>query len=197
MIRRPPRSTLFPYTTLFRSRFQPLREGDEVRVGRWRLRTRRSPGHTPDHVCYLLVDEDDQELALFSGGALMIGAIAGTDLMGPHLATHLALEAFRTLHVRLRHLPDHLAVYPTHGAGSFCAAGTSGAALTTMAEERRTNPFLTTTDLMPFIARALHQGPYPAYYRDMAALNRRGAPLLGRTPPQLPRLTADETDQLM
>src|SRR3712207_7354050 len=29
MIRRPPRSTLFPYTTLFRS----VREGDEVREG--------------------------------------------------------------------------------------------------------------------------------------------------------------------
>src|SRR5260370_32122483 len=27
MIRRPPRSTLFPYTTLFRSRSTPLREG--------------------------------------------------------------------------------------------------------------------------------------------------------------------------
>src|SRR3712207_8801318 len=35
MIRRPPRSTLFPYTTLFRSRAPPLRRerpGDDVRV---------------------------------------------------------------------------------------------------------------------------------------------------------------------
>ena len=175
-------------------RFQPLREGDEVRVGRWRLRTRRSPGHTPDHVCYLLVDEDDQELALFSGGALMIGAIARTDLFGPHLATHLALEAFRTLHVRLRHLPDHLAIYPTHGGGSFCGASTSSATSSTMARERISNPYLTTTDLMPFIARALHQGPYPAYYRDMAAINRRGANLLGRHLPPVRQLSADITD---
>src|SRR2546427_9111601 len=28
MIRRPPRSTLFPYTTLFRSLFQPVEESD-------------------------------------------------------------------------------------------------------------------------------------------------------------------------
>src|SRR5207237_7989774 len=32
MIRRPPRSTLFPYTTLFRSRFRPGSERDAVRV---------------------------------------------------------------------------------------------------------------------------------------------------------------------
>ena len=30
---------------------------------------------------------------LFSGGALMVGAIARTDLFGPHRAVHLALEA--------------------------------------------------------------------------------------------------------
>jgi hydroxyacylglutathione hydrolase len=175
-------------------RFLPLHEGSEVPVGRWRLRTRRSPGHTPNHVCYLLVDEHGQQLAVFSGGALMVGAIARTDLFGPHLATHLALEAFRTLHVRLRHLPDHVAVYPTHGGGSFCAASTSSEPASTMAQERLTNPYLTTTDLMPFIARALHQGPYPAYYRDMAALNRRGANLTGGSPPPLRPLSPDLTD---
>jgi hydroxyacylglutathione hydrolase len=175
-------------------RFRPLDEGSEVAVGRWRLRTRRSPGHTPDHVCYLLVDDQGEEVALFSGGALMVGAIARTDLFGPHLATHLALEAFRTLHVRLRHLPDHVALYPTHGGGSFCAAAISDATTSTMARERLTNPFLTTSDLMPFIARALHQGPYPAYYRDMAVVNRRGANLAGRSLPPLRTLSADVTD---
>jgi len=174
-----------------------LREGSEITVGRWRLRARHSPGHTPHHLSYVLVDgESGRELAIFSGGALMVGSIARTDLLGPHLATRLALEAYRTLHVRLRHLPDHLAVYPTHGSGSFCAAGASGAATTTMAQERLTNPYLTTTELMPFIARVLHQGAFPRYYRDMAALNRRGAPLLGRTPPPLTALSAGAVDDL-
>src|SRR5262249_2829495 len=44
-------------------RFRPLAEGSEVAVGRWRLRTRRSPGHTPNHVSYLLLDADDRPLA--------------------------------------------------------------------------------------------------------------------------------------
>lgn len=174
--------------------FEPLGEGSEVPVGRWRLRTRRSPGHTPTHVCYVLVDADGTDVALFSGGALMVGAIARTDLFGPHLATRLALEAFRTLHVRLRNLPDAVAVYPTHGAGSFCAAAAGSGATTTMGHERATNPYLTTTDLMPFIARVLQGGPYPTYYRDMLAINQRGANLLGRHLPPLPRLSPDMTD---
>src|SRR3712207_7211076 len=33
MIRRPPRSTLFPYTTLFRSRGQPLAPGEDGALG--------------------------------------------------------------------------------------------------------------------------------------------------------------------
>jgi len=174
--------------------FHALRERSEVSVGRWRLRAMHTPGHTPDHLAYLLLDEQGNELALFSGGALMIGAIARTDLFGPHLATHLALEAFKTLHVRLRNLPDGVALYPTHGGGSFCAAGSSDVHTSTIGRERMTNPFLQTTDLMPFIARALHQGPFPAYYRDMNALNRHGASLLGRSLPPLRKLSPDLAD---
>ncbi len=176
--------------------FEPLRDGGEVSVGRFRLRVRHTPGHTPQHLSYLLVDADGHTRALFSGGALMVGAIARTDLFGPHLATHLALQAFNTVHVRLRDLPDDAALYPTHGGGSFCAAVGGDKRTSSMAQERSTNPFLRTTELMPFIARALHQGPYPAYYKLMAPLNRRGMPLIGRhfDPPEA--LTADEVDAL-
>src|SRR5258708_31860350 len=61
MIRRPPRSTLFPYTTLFRSH-TPFHRSPRHRVHeRWRLP--RSEEHTselqsPDHlVCRLLLEK--------------------------------------------------------------------------------------------------------------------------------------------
>jgi rhodanese-related sulfurtransferase len=63
-----------------------------------------------------------------------------------------------------------------------------------MGQERLTNPYLLTTELMPFIARALHQGPFPTYYRDMNGLNRRGVRLLGRSLPPLRKLSADLAD---
>ena len=172
-----------------------MSEGSSTKLGRYSLRTLATPGHTPDHLSYLLA-EGDRPLALFSGGALMVGSIARTDLFGPHLAVHLALEAFRTLKVRLRGLPDDVALYPTHGAGSFCGSGGSRSPSSTMGQERAGNPFLTTEELMPFMARALHQARYPDYYRDMAEINRSGAPLLGPTLPSLRRLKPFQVETL-
>src|SRR5438876_5866217 len=70
MIRRPPRSTLFPYTTLFRSRLPPLHRPRRDRPARPRrngvashLARRRSEEHTselqsPVHlVCRLLLEK--------------------------------------------------------------------------------------------------------------------------------------------
>src|SRR5258708_21388168 len=70
MIRRPPRSTLFPYTTLFRSRFQLLyKEGvipkqqldtQGAQVGQFEGRSEEhtSELQSPDHlVCRLLLEK--------------------------------------------------------------------------------------------------------------------------------------------
>ena len=167
-----------------------LPAGNELGVGAVTLRAIHTPGHTPDHLSYVLT-EGGRPRALFSGGAVMVGAIARTDLFGPHLAVHLALEALRTLQVRLRGLPDEIAVFPTHGAGSFCGAGGRSGHETTLGAERATNPFFQTTEVMPFLARALNQNRYPTYYRDMAAINLAGARLLGRNPAAPAKLSAD------
>ena len=167
-----------------------LPPGGSVGVGEITLRALHTPGHTPDHLSYVLMD-GARPRALFSGGAVMVGAIARTDLFGPHLAVQLALEALRTLQVRLRGLPDEIAVFPTHGSGSFCGTGGRSGHETTLGAERATNPFFRTTEVMPFLARALNQQRYPTYYRDMAAINKAGAPLLGRHLPAVTKLSAD------
>lgn len=173
-----------------------LDAGQELDLGGVTLSALHTPGHTPDHKSYLLT-EDGKPRALFSGGAVMVGAIARTDLFGPHLAVHLALEAMRTLQVRLRGLPDDIAVFPTHGGGSFCGTGGGSGYETTLGQERSTNPFFLTTEVMPFLARILNQQRYPAYYRGTAVINQAGAPLLGRNPPPPTKLTASEVDRLM
>src|SRR5450759_21071 len=173
-----------------------LTPGHDLQLGEFTLQAMHTPGHTPDPLSYPLV-ERDRPRALFSGGAVMSGAIARTDLFGPHLAVQLALEALRTLQVRLRGLPDDIAVFPTHGSGSFCGTGGHSGHETTLGQERATNPFFLTTEVMPFLARALDQERYPAYYRDMAAINREGAPLLGRNPAAPAKLTAAQVERLM
>ncbi|HXN92055.1 MAG TPA: MBL fold metallo-hydrolase [Candidatus Sulfotelmatobacter sp.] len=173
-----------------------LDPGAEMTIGDMTIKAIHTPGHTPDHKSYLLT-EGGRARALFSGGAVMLGAIARTDLFGPHLAVHLALEALTTLQVRLRGLPDHIRVFPTHGGGSFCGVGGRSGHETTLGHERQTNPFFLTTELMPFLARVLNQNRYPTYYRDMAAINRGGAPLIGITIPPLTKLTADEAARIV
>jgi hydroxyacylglutathione hydrolase len=173
-----------------------LEPGSELTLGDITLRAIHTPGHTPDHKSYLL-SEGGRPRALFSGGAVMLGSIARTDLFGPHLAVHLALEALTTLQVRLRGLPDEIRVFPTHGGGSFCGVGGRSGHETTLGHERKSNPFFLTTEVMPFLARALTQSRYPTYYRDMSAVNRGGVPLIGRTLPPLARLKPEEVAQMM
>jgi hydroxyacylglutathione hydrolase len=173
-----------------------LAPGLEFELGGMTIRALHTPGHTPDHKSYLLL-ESDRPVALFSGGAVMVGSIARTDLFGPHMAMHLALEALRTLQVRLRGLPDDIAVYPTHGGGSFCGIGGEDGHETTLGRERETNPFFRATEVMPFLARALDQHRHPVYYGEMAALNRDGLPLLGRHPSPPARLTPDDVARMV
>src|SRR3989475_7100450 len=173
-----------------------LEVGADLEIGGITIRAIHTPGHTPDHKAYLL-GEGGRPRALFSGGAVMVGAIARTDLFGPHLAVHLALEALSTLQVRLRGLPDDLAIFPTHGSGSFCGTGGRSGHETTLGHERSTNPFFLTTEVMPFLARALNQQRFPAYYRDMAGINSVGPALLGRRPAPPRKLSASDVDWLM
>src|SRR3984893_11731365 len=166
-----------------------LEPGQELEFGSVTLRAIHTPGHTPEHKGYLLL-EGSRPRVLFSGGAVMVGAIARTDLLGPHLAVHLALEALSTLQVRLRGLPDDIAVFPTHGSGSFCGTGGHSGHETTLGHERATKPFFQTTEVMQFLARALNQQRSPAYYRDIAAINQAGPKLIGLDPKPPEKLEA-------
>ena len=103
-------------------------DGDVIRVGELAVRCIATPGHTPEHVAYLVADrrrsEDPQYL--FSGGALLVGHIARVDLLGPEIGGKLARSAYDTLRERVLPLADYVAVFPTHGGGSACAAEVAG-----------------------------------------------------------------------
>ena len=178
------------------AQLEPLEPDFDFVLGSVIIRALHTPGHTPDHVSYLVV-EDGKPRALFSGGAVMVGGIARTDLFGPHLAANLGLQALRTLQVRLRALPDDVAVYPTHGSGSFCGISGGAGHETTLGQERSTNPYFQTTEVIQFLARILDQHRYPAYYKDMGAINTAGAPLLGRKPAAPKKLTAGDVARRM
>ena len=172
--------------------YQWLRHGQELAVGPYRLRVISTPGHTPEHVSYLLLDEAGRPLTLFSGGSLMVGTAARPDLLGPANSWRMARLLRRSLVENVLTLPDDVRVLPTHGGGSFCAAGAGGQRETTIAAERAHNPLVTAQSEAAFIALALDQGPYPAYFDRMRGLNQVGAPIIGRHLPELRRLSIEE-----
>ena len=109
-----------------------LAGGDRVEVGPLVLEAIATPGHTPDHLAYLLQTRDGTPLALFSGGSLMVDTVGRTDLLGPEQAEELGRAQFHSLRDRIMTLPDDVVVYPTHGAGSFCSAPGAGDRVTTI-----------------------------------------------------------------
>jgi glyoxylase-like metal-dependent hydrolase (beta-lactamase superfamily II)/rhodanese-related sulfurtransferase len=169
--------------------------GDEVAVGRYRLRAIATPGHTPDHLAYLLLT-DGVPVALFSGGSLMVGTAGRTDLLGDDHADELAHRLYHSLHDELLALPDDLRVYPTHGAGSFCAAPAGSARTTTIGRERATNPLLG-LDEEAFVHHLVAGfGTLPAHFRRLPELNRRGPRIYPAVPP-LDRLDPSAVQSLM
>jgi hydroxyacylglutathione hydrolase len=169
-----------------------LEDGEEVDLGGRTLRALATPGHAPEHVSYLLLDAGRPQ-ALFSGGALLVGTVARTDLAGPELTEPLARAAYRSLHQRLLSLPDDLAVYPTHGAGSFCSAPVGDGRTTTIGAERRHNRLLAAADEDGFVAELLAAfGSYPPYFLRLRERNRVGPELLGSDWRRLPLLSTDQ-----
>jgi glyoxylase-like metal-dependent hydrolase (beta-lactamase superfamily II)/rhodanese-related sulfurtransferase len=166
--------------------------GDEVDLGGLRLRALATPGHTPEHLSWLLLD-GDRPVALFSGGALLAGSVARTDLIAPEQTEPLARALWRSLQATVLTLPDELPVHPTHGGGSFCTATTSGARTTTIGRERATNPLLAAPDEDAFVAALLGgYGSYPPYFLRLRDRNRLGPPVLGSPFPPLPPLAPAE-----
>ncbi|MGH7686251.1 MAG: MBL fold metallo-hydrolase [Candidatus Dormibacteria bacterium] len=165
-----------------------LADGDEIDLGGLRLRALATPGHTAEHLAYLLLD-GTTPLALFSGGSLIVGSVARTDLVAPERTEELSRALYRSLHAKLIDLPDELAVYPTHGAGSFCTAPASAERTTTIGRERAANPMLAAPDEDTFVRNLIDNlGSYPEYFHRMAAVNRHGARVYGALP-ALPQLS--------
>ena len=158
-----------------------LDDGDEVDLGGLRLRAIATPGHTAEHLSYLLLD-GSAPVAVFTGGSLLVGSAARTDLVSQDQTEALARAQFQSLH-RLAALPDETVVYPTHGAGSFCSAPPSAERSTTIGREKQTNPLLAAPDEDAFVAMLLGQlGTYPTYFDRLAELNRLGPRVLHGTP---------------
>jgi hydroxyacylglutathione hydrolase len=173
---------------------QAVADGEELNFGRWRLQAVATPGHTPEHLSYVLRD-DDRPRAVFTGGSLLVGAVARTDLIDPDDTEALTRALYRSINHRLLALPDDVLVLPTHGAGSFCSSAGGAQRWTTIGEQRTSNPLLAIDDEDEFVRHVIAGfGSYPPYFGRMRALNRTGPVIYGVFPVLAP-LTAEQVHE--
>ncbi|MEV4280741.1 MBL fold metallo-hydrolase [Actinoplanes xinjiangensis] len=172
-----------------------LVDGDEVDLGGLTLRAVATPGHTAEHLSFLLLD-GPAPVGVFTGGSLIVGSAARTDLLGDDRTSGLARAQYASVH-RLAALPDATHVWPTHGAGSFCSAPPGAARTSTIGAEKTGNPLLAAADVDAFVAQLVGSlGSYPAYFRWLGEVNRRGPAVIDTTP-ALPQLSEGEVRRLL
>src|ERR1051326_4607308 len=60
-----------------------LRDGEQLAIGRVRLDVLHTPGHTPEHICFLVTDTaaGDRPMGLVSGDFIFVGDVGRPDLL--------------------------------------------------------------------------------------------------------------------
>lgn len=171
---------------------QRLQDGDSIHIGNIELKAVYSPGHTPEHVSYLVTDHGggaDEPMGLASGDFVFVGDLGRPDLLESAAGESGAMEpAARRLFESAKSfldLPDHLQIWPGHGAGSACGKALGAVPMSTVGYERRYNASLDAVrgGQDAFVQQILDGQPEPPlYFARMKRLNRQGPPLLGELP---------------
>ncbi|HEY8045810.1 MAG TPA: rhodanese-like domain-containing protein [Streptosporangiaceae bacterium] len=154
----------------------PVSDGDVLEVTpSARVQVLATPGHTFTHLAYVLADATGDPVAVFTGGSLLFGSTGRTDLLGAEHAADLARAQHASAARLAAALPDRVAVLPTHGFGSFCAASpAAGGGSSTIGAEKARNPVLTLAADRYVAGLLAGLDGYPAYYARMGPGNAAG-----------------------
>jgi len=172
-----------------------VHDGDRIVVGNIQLDVLHTPGHTPEHICFLVTDTPRASgpMGLISGDFVFVGDVGRPDLLerAAHMSGTMEASAralFASLR-RFRALPDHLQVWPGHGAGSACGKALGAIPSSTVGYEKLSNWGVGTTSEAEFVRGVLEGQPEPpTYFAEMKRINREGPTVLGALP--IPRQLA-------
>lgn len=159
-------------------------EGDEIRIEDMVLQVVETPGHTPEHVSYVVIDESRgaEPIGVFCGDTLFVGDVGRPDLF-PGRAEELGHKLHTSLYRKLMNLPDFCEIYPLHAAGSLCGKAIAAKRQSTIGYERRYNSALQMSDVEEFIrAVAEDMPPAPDHFSRCTVINTRGPALVESLP---------------
>lgn len=159
----------------------PFDEGDILTVGKIQLKAINTPGHSPDSICILVLDEKGNEHAIFTGDTLFVGDVGRPDLRetaGNLMAKkeELARQMYYSTRDKLMTLPESVIVYPSHGPGSLCGKNLSPELNSTIGKELRENYALQNMTENAFVDMIIRDQPFvPKYFGYNVLLNKAGA----------------------
>jgi hydroxyacylglutathione hydrolase len=164
-----------------------LKGGERIAVGNVVLEPLPTPGHTPEHLSFFVTDgaASNDPLGILTGDFVFVGDVGRPDLLEKAVrvvgsADVAARVLFASLQ-KFKSLPDHLQVWPAHGAGSACGKGIGAVPQSTVGYEKRVNWAFGIADENEFVRQALDGQPEPPrYFAVMKRLNRDGPPILGK-----------------
>lgn len=168
-----------------------VKDGDTLYIGKVKLQVVHTPGHTPEHISFLLTDQGggaNQPMGIFTGDFVFVGSIGRPDLLETAAgvvgsAESGARQLFHSMR-KFRDLPDHVQVWPAHGAGSACGKGLGAIPSSTVGYEKLFNPALQYDDEQKFVDYILADQPEtPFYFKEMKRVNKVGPELLSRLQP--------------
>jgi len=176
-----------------------VNDGDELNVGRVRLRFLETPGHTPEGITILAEDTEspDEPLKMFTGDTLFIGDVGRPDLIGSKgfTAEEMGAMLYDSLREKILPLPDETEVYPAHGAGSLCGKSLSKETWSTLGEQKKFNYALKPMSKEEFIKVVAEDQPeVPAYFPASASQNLKGSVALEDLPKPV-QLSTDEIEK--
>jgi hydroxyacylglutathione hydrolase len=156
------------------------KDGQVFNLGNAKIKLIHTPGHTLESSCYMLIDEEGKEQALFTGDTLFIG-----DVGRPDLAQHVIAELteqklagmlYDSLKNKIMTLSDDIIVYPGHGAGSACGKNMSKETSDTLGNQKKVNYALRTGLTKDEFVKEILSGltPPPAYFPKNVIMNIKG-----------------------
>jgi hydroxyacylglutathione hydrolase len=171
----------------FASEGRLIRHGDAIVLGNVRLEVVHTPGHTPEHLAFLVTDgaAADQPIAAVTGDFIFVGDVGRPDLLERAANFKGTMEVgARTLWASLQRFnaahEEYLQIWPGHGAGSACGKGISAIPHSTLGYERRFNWAFKMPDEAAFVDAVLSGQPDPPkYFATMKRINKEGPRLLG------------------
>lgn len=170
-----------------------LNDGDFLDVGRVSVLVRHVPGHTPEHLMFVVTDYpgSSNPMIAMTGDFIFVGDLGRPDLLEKAVgvaggAERGARQMFASVRDVFSTVPDYVQLWPGHGAGSACGKSLGAVPASTAGYERLTAwwaKYMASDDEEGFVRELLDGQPdAPTYFARMKRLNRDGAPLLGSLP---------------